>query len=372
MTERARREHILPLTSLRGLAAVMIMLFHVRYAFREIQPFNYWIFEFKIFNKGYLWVDFFFLLSGYLLSMRYFTGDGISNKEYGRFITQRFRRIFPVSIMMTMVFVLATGFIKNWSFVTDNFTSIVANLTLTHAWGFYFAKDWNSPSWSLSAEWGAYVLFPILVYFERITGDFVQKIFLSFGLWGFLFWISATYHNYSLDLTTHHGLWKCLIEVTLGILASKIGDGFEEFFAQESISMEKSWDFLAAFTFLGILVHLYVGAPDILMVPLAGGLITFSAKARGTWKMVMSHYVPVFLGKISFSIFMVHAFVCFLFENSYKYWVAEPLSIGYGTFLFFLVVGVVIGLSCLSYYLVEEYFMGQRTYDLPSQEEEAA
>ena len=56
---------------MRGVAALLVAFFHLRYGIIGVPLFDYYIFSFRFGNRGYLWVDFFFILSGFILACRY-------------------------------------------------------------------------------------------------------------------------------------------------------------------------------------------------------------------------------------------------------------------------------------------------------------
>ena len=149
------------LTALRGIAAVAVLLFHssyYNYHFAEGAPPWLW-------RRGYLAVDLFFFLSGFVLTHVY--GRRLTEQQSWRTIVRffwaRFCRIYPASFFTTAVFVLAYA-VRNLPFPAEAsfMKQLVASLLLLQV-------PWldeiviNSPSWSISAEWYAYLLFPFVV-----------------------------------------------------------------------------------------------------------------------------------------------------------------------------------------------------------------
>jgi peptidoglycan/LPS O-acetylase OafA/YrhL len=149
------------LTSLRGIAAVGVLLFHssfCAYHFAGGSPPWLW-------RRGYLAVDLFFFLSGFVLTHVYGRRltDGKSWPAIGRFLWARFCRIYPASFFTTAVFVLAYT-VGNLPFPAGaSFAKqlVAASLLLQVPWLDDIVI--NSPSWSISAEWYAYLLFPFVV-----------------------------------------------------------------------------------------------------------------------------------------------------------------------------------------------------------------
>ena len=149
------------LTALRGIAAVGVLFFHSSYyAYHFAGGSPPWLWR-----RGYLAVDLFFFLSGFVLTHVYGRRltDGKSWPAIGRFLWARFCRIYPASLFTTAVFVLAYT-VGNLPFPADASLAkqlVAALLLLQVPW----LNDIviNSPSWSISAELYAYLLFPFVV-----------------------------------------------------------------------------------------------------------------------------------------------------------------------------------------------------------------
>ncbi len=149
------------LTSLRGIAAVCVLLFHS----------SFYAYHFaggalpSLWRRGYLGVDLFFFLSGFVLTHVY--GRRFVEQEswrtIRRFFWARFCRIYPASFFTTAVFVLAYT-VGRLPFPSDaSFTKqlVAALLLLQVPWLDDIVI--NSPSWSISTELYAYLLFPFVV-----------------------------------------------------------------------------------------------------------------------------------------------------------------------------------------------------------------
>jgi peptidoglycan/LPS O-acetylase OafA/YrhL len=149
------------LTSLRGIAAVAVLLFHssfYAYHFADGSPPSLW-------RRGYLAVDLFFFLSGFVLTHVY--GQRLAEQQswwtIRRFLWARFCRIYPASFFTTAVFVLAYT-VGRLPFPEDASLTkqlVAALLLLQVPWLDDIVI--NSPSWSISAELYAYLLFPFVV-----------------------------------------------------------------------------------------------------------------------------------------------------------------------------------------------------------------
>ena len=117
-------------------------------------------------RRGALGVDGFFILSGMILAYAH-PDLSISLTEARRFWGKRLARIYPVHIAIIVAMALMVG--TAWILHVhprdpDRFglDELLSHLALVHAWGFSGRWAWNYPSWSISAEWAGYLLFPFL------------------------------------------------------------------------------------------------------------------------------------------------------------------------------------------------------------------
>ena len=150
-----------PLTSARGLAAWLVVLYHIRLSIAGLPPP-----ALAVFAKGYLAVDFFFLLSGFVIwlswSERLRGGGAVAVRH---FWWKRLARVWPLHLFMLAAAValalllLATGRANPARFP---FAELPLHLLLIQNWGFTRVLTWNDPAWSISAEAAAYLLFPLL------------------------------------------------------------------------------------------------------------------------------------------------------------------------------------------------------------------
>ncbi len=149
------------LTSLRGIAALTVVLFHSAYIAVHYggggPP--------TVFARGYLAVDLFFFLSGFVLTHVYLgrLAGGPDSRMLGAFLWARFCRIYPACLFVTSIYVLLyTLGSLTFPVSVDFGAQLAASLLLMQVpW---LHEIWiNGPSWSISAECYAYLLFPFVV-----------------------------------------------------------------------------------------------------------------------------------------------------------------------------------------------------------------
>ena len=148
MTPVALPADLRPLTALRFLAAGWVVLY------------TFWPnlavgFTPALAAKGYLGVEMFFVLSGFILSHVYLEAAGEKQFGYGSFLWARLARVYPLHIATLVgIGLMAAAAIAAGMAIDPNilgWKSLPANLTLTHAWGLAPQAGWNHPSWSISA-----------------------------------------------------------------------------------------------------------------------------------------------------------------------------------------------------------------------------
>ncbi|MBW4331687.1 acyltransferase [Stakelama sp. CBK3Z-3] len=157
------RPELKALTSVRGIAAWFVVLYHIR---RSIDGLPDW--ALGIFAKGYLAVDFFFLLSGFVIWLTY--GERLRSggvQAAGYFWKRRIARIWPLHLfMLGCALALALALLLTATGRHDPaeypFAELPLHIFLLQDWGLTDGLSWNDPAWSISAELAAYLLFPLL------------------------------------------------------------------------------------------------------------------------------------------------------------------------------------------------------------------
>lgn len=147
----------------RFVAALGVFIFHLKTIDQGISP---------AWNGSYgLFVDMFFILSGFVISYSY-PSDTRGVRAYSRFMIRRIARIYPLHLLALLIFVLLIGFGLDRS-ARSTPLDFLYNLTLLQAWGVTDHLSFNSPSWSISAEFFCYLAFPLLMLLARKVSPLV-------------------------------------------------------------------------------------------------------------------------------------------------------------------------------------------------------
>lgn len=280
------------LTGLRIFAAAWVMLYH----FRDITPTETWHYPGvdALIRQGAFGVDLFFVLSGFILSHVYAQTfmQRVSWAGFRSFVVFRFARLYPVHLVTFLAMValyLADRVFGGGGGEAERYTPWVAlrTLTMTHAWPPTVTPP-NLPAWSISAEWFAYLLFPALCLLIAR----VRRPVAAFGIAGMA--IAVFYQEvYAADV----------IRVLAGFLLGM---------AVYQLALRTTWTGQAPWLGSVLAVGIAVWAVLSDIPRLEVGMILFAAlililSAERDWLCrVLSLRAVVYLGELSYAVYMVH------------------------------------------------------------------
>lgn len=328
MTESVHREktHVLPLDSIRGIAATSVVIHHLLLmpTFLAAFPHNAWV-NCSFFRSAWLLVDLFFVLSGMVMALSYIESD-FTRFSLREFMIRRLARVYPLHIVMlltNLVFrLLRIGLVMAGVvvaaptvFEVNNAYSFGLNILLLHSMGFIDYLSWNAPSWSISVEFYTYVVFGLIVLFALRMGSLSWFYVLS-GLIavGSLVFIIFVLEKRSLELQTDFGLLRCFVGFFLGVLMVKIVDRLR---AKPGPAVQGALQFVAMIASV-VLVSLAETNPaatflaPVMFAIFLGSLLAFPDALLMPRILVAKPLI--WLGRRSYSIYMVHALVVLLAE----------------------------------------------------------
>jgi peptidoglycan/LPS O-acetylase OafA/YrhL len=312
------------LTGIRAFAALAVVLYHFTRGFPPLE---------SLFLHGYLGVDLFFILSGFIIHHVYRDtfSKGAGREDFLTFIRYRFARIYPVHFAMIAVMLcLYLIAISALGITPDDpapytWTALAASLTLTHGW--FGAPSPNIPSWSVSAEWFAYLLYPfICVAAVRLPaaakGALALVCIAAIGLWANL-----------------HPLARIAPEFLLGMLVY-------------DLNQPGRFGRFAGLAVAGVIIAADLMLPIealALRAALFAALIATLAAPSDLLGRVLGLPVFVYLGEISYSTYMTHGVLWTVVTNACKLTHTNANSWG--------VIGasvlIALPVSMLTYHVVE-------------------
>jgi len=287
------------LDALRGVCAVIVVLYHFKS--------NGYISNLMLVRNGWLFVDYFFVLSGFVIAHSY--GERLREKtvSVARFMALRIGRIYPLHIAVLLGFValemlLVFGgdtiaqYVSREPFTgSSDLGSLVQNLFLIQSFGIPGGPGWNTPAWSIAAEMWTYLLFAF-VFLVRGRGLLIVTGALAgLGL-GFSVMTSDDLH-----ITFQGGFLRCVFGFAMGVLTYH---AFRRFGGVGG----SLWEIA-----LLLVTIIYVSFAEDALTFIApfvfSAMIFVLASQRGVVSRVLGMRVFQLLGLLSYSIYMVHNFL---------------------------------------------------------------
>lgn len=297
------------LESLRGIAALGVVLYHIAWTF----PF----YDSSLIRNGYLMVDLFFVLSGFVICHRY--GNKIDRgRDLVKFIWIRFGRLYPLHVVLLFVFLgiefakyiaeVKYGLIANKkAFGSNNTSSFMSNLLLVQGLGLPDKVTYNLPAWSISTEFYTYILFSAIVLLFKTPAAMISVsallIFASVGL-----------DSGKLG----HNLFRCIEGFFAGVIAYHLYVGLlKRKFPEPEYRPYNN--FLSFIFFCGLIIFLSLkdgSGLDPLILPLvAAFIVSIAATPNGLLSTILQVAPLAWVGKVSYSIYMVHLAVIWSFSQ---------------------------------------------------------
>jgi peptidoglycan/LPS O-acetylase OafA/YrhL len=306
-------EQLASLTPLRGLAALWVVIFHFCWYFPAVHPERYT----GAVYKGYLAVDMFFVLSGFVITHVYKEGFArrVTGRRYRDFLKARVARIYPLHITVLLLFVAtataerAASYALRGSFEPipllgeRSLGGFLANIVMLQG---LWARElsWNDPSWSISLEFLAYLLFPLFFPVLWRAGPAAKT-----GLGGLLLvalgWLAYRTGGYFNQWNGTYAILRCLPEFLAGML---LYSAYQSGIFASVLATDAA--LAAVVLLLAALLHL--GVPDLAIIPLFPLLILAAVRNTGRFAPLLNSPPLMWLGDISYSLYLLHWFVLFV------------------------------------------------------------
>ncbi len=285
---------LVELDSLRGIAALAVVLWHYRVHFQATPLFEMLA---PFYLRGFLAVDFFFVLSGFVLARTYWREARRSFLIHN--VLERVARLYPLHVATLLVVAIGQWLLvkqlneNQFIYQFNDLYHFALNLGLINYLGMQEGYSFNGPSWSISTEFFANIIFLIVIVFPRRVA-----LTTFFGL----MLASATVLRGIMDPT----ILRTLIGFFVGVIL------FEVFYPLAKNLRSGIYDFLFFATTIAFL--LYAALPwernyrgqdfwvDMILFP----AIVIAAPTGRFSSAVLSYRPFVFLGNISYSIYLIH------------------------------------------------------------------
>tara|TARA_B100000886_G_C20417186_1_gene489772 strand:- start:553 stop:2436 length:1884 start_codon:yes stop_codon:yes gene_type:complete len=331
----ARRADI---DTLRAVSVISVIIFHLDQSF---------------FPNGYLGVDIFFVISGYVITKSILKSLKRSQFTFLNFYIKRIKRIFPAFLIVLFTSFIFAIFILLKADLNRYLESLISSLGLVsnfYFWvtgGYFSTSDQLKPLlhiWSLSVEEQFYLFFPIFLYlvfkFKNQTNIYLLMTILVVTISFFinLFFISKGHRDVIFFMFPAR-IWQFGLGAIFAMAPTmKIKNSWFDFIYLLSAVFLIIFNFIKKINFL----------PDATFACLGASLILYNVNNKNILSNIFKFKPLIFLGLISYSLYLWHwPIISFL-----KYIYIDSLSIKIiilSTLLIFL-------LSCLTWKFVEQLF----------------
>jgi peptidoglycan/LPS O-acetylase OafA/YrhL len=342
------------LESIRGLAALLVVIHHV-------PSWNGLVHDVRFFRNGYLLVDLFFVLSGFVIYNAY--SEKIESfPQLVRFQFLRFGRLYPVHLVFLGIFVaiemskyiaqarFGLAMPNTAPFKESGWAAFIEHIFLVQAMGpTGNALTFNSAAWSISVEFYTYLIFGLTVLFAARIKHFV---FLGFVCASVVLLISK--HTFgSTDLV------RCIAGFFTGCLTALAVKRFS-FRSHPAVAMAA---FLGMIVFLALRTDSRMNSVTYILTAVL--ILSLATSEEGWLHSLLKLRVLTWLGTISYSIYMSHTAVIWAVNQVLRVALKRPvlllddrmtpqLPILVTLICYVVVVACVLAVSQLSYKWVEE------------------
>jgi len=320
---------------LRGISVVLVFFYHLK---------------FEYFDYGFLGVDIFFVISGFVITSMIYREIEITKKfNFYNFYIRRFKRIYPVLFFILSISLFLVVFFQPLDLFLNNlkvyFLSLfgISNFYYLFLKKDYFDTVFDDPfahTWSLGVEEQFYIIFPLLLFFILKYNNYLKNILILI----LLITIGISFSNIfeesikSIFYSPLFRFWEFLI-------------GTLTFFLTKKIKFKNNYLSLSALfvLFFFLLIPKNISLPNIILVTciFTSIFILFYKKNENKlFNYIVENKPLIFLGNVSYSFYLWHLPVIYFYD---LYFLKSLLRV---PLLFF----IILLLSFLSFKFIENKF----------------
>lgn len=346
----------------RGIAALIVALFHLTIGAQY----------FSVVRYGYLFVDLFFVLSGFVIARAYSSRMG-GARDVCTFILRRFGRLFPLMVVSTVMYVVANDLLI-WlktlavssghgamfkqpgalTYLVPTLSEIGGTLAFLQGMGVFDRLILNYASWSISVEFYTYLVFALSVVVVGAGNRRLMYALLSMAGLAVSTWASLDVHScvataHCNDVSFDFGFPRCIGSFFLGALVYE----YRALADDRTAALQAAA--LAALVAVFCSVEAYPAVA--LLFPAASVLAVLSiCRDTGFVAAVLKHKFVQLLGQRSFSMYMIHpaAIVFFGPVATYVHGITSPArATAFGVATMVVYLAALILVSGWSYRWIE-------------------
>ena len=337
------------LDGLRGIFSLAVIFYH--YSSYYLPDF---ISNLFFIRESYTFVDFFFVLSGFVIAYNYNTLG--TKKDLWLYLKKRFIRIYPLLFFTTIIFlifeitanILFPKLVDTHESIQMSFFKTIDTLFLTNSTPIFrnTGMGMNYPSWSISSEMISYVIFGVIsIYFIKVK-KFLAIVFVVFLTFLFLIW--KKYFFFLGD----YGFIRGLVSFNFGY--------FVWYFSQKKIRLNNNLEYLIPIILLILLQQLnsYDGEFKqmfgLFTIPLFFGLSIFTLlKTNGFLSEFLDKKPLQFLGKVSYSLYLNHSLLIIIIPRGFFKLLKIPQNTVTEILVFIVSIIIIIFYSNFTYKYIE-------------------
>lgn len=293
-SENATSQHYRPdIDGLRCIAISAVLLFH-------LNP--------KISPGGFLGVDVFFVISGYLITI------SLIDRGYSDFYIRRINRLFPALIATILATALAGWFVL----FQDEFKSLgkhlrasaifLQNINLSREAGYFDRASELKPLlhlWSLAIEEQFYIFWPLIIAsatkIKRVGASTITLLAASLT---YACWLSAKGDSNYAFFNLLSRAWEPLIGCALALFIKKSGTAPHK----NKGNLFTATGAVAILTSIILIDSNSSQIPGLLSIPAALGsaAIIYGGNSNGWTTLILGHPILRYIGKISYPLYLIH------------------------------------------------------------------
>jgi peptidoglycan/LPS O-acetylase OafA/YrhL len=339
MRIKLKQNYLYQIQILRALSVLLIFFFHS---------------NLELFSKGYLGVDIFFIISGYVITKILDDKIFYNNKyKFREFYIQRILRIAPVYFFIINIFILTfliIGPLTDLDYIINKIQFIFtfsSNFYYLNYQKEYFDNIFQDPlnhTWSLAVEMQFYLAFPFLYYFlkKNLNQELLIKVLILIIASSILF---NYYYIKNINLTYYSPIfraWEFLLGSLIYLLHNK-----KNFYKKNIIKelQQKNYIFLVIIFIIIFFFNNNSRFLDLILTTIFTSFFLLFVKKNSSTGLFSINKLLIYLGDISYSFYLWHLPVLYFFNIYY----AEKYKLIYALILTIL-------LSHLSYTFIEKKF----------------
>ena len=342
------------ITFTRFVAALTVVFFHYG---QSIFPANI-AFLFENVTAGPIAVGYFYVLSGFIMSIAYYRPEHDNKPQNAAFNNwkywlARFARIYPVYILALLIIVAA-----KYKTLPDNIDTLGLHLSMLQAWIPGYPITLNTPGWSLSVEAFFYLCFPFLLIYVYKSG--IKKlIILTAVLWlatQIILILSINSNTYVPKNHLHDFIYyNPVMHLNSFIAGMLTGILFKR--SSQQAKPINSLIVVASFALIFFLIWarpyfetitgLKIAYTNGLLAPAFLLFIVLLANSQGIIANILKHKWLILLGEASYSLYILQKPIHGLYDKIITPRVALPETIH---FYIFLILLILISIASFKYF----------------------